>query len=245
VKDQYVGDVNDYAKYAILRSVLKQGLPVALCWMLTRDDGTADGRKLRYLSRPTDYRSLDPSLFDHLAHVVGGDRRSISALEEDRLFPGTAFFGGVLEDERGPRRSYFRDLWATLRGERVVFFDPDNGLAVASRPKGRRWSSKYLYWDEVRECSSRGHSLMVFQHFPREERRTYLARLLDRLSVETDLEATFALQSPNVAFLVAAQPSHAEKLDQAAEAITRTWNDRIRIVLRMGPPGFEPGTNGL
>ena len=61
MKNQYFGDIKDYRKYGILRA-LQAGsdLPLALCWMLTPDDGGADGRKVAYLHKPDRWRSLDP-----------------------------------------------------------------------------------------------------------------------------------------------------------------------------------------
>jgi len=230
MKNQYVGDFNDYVKYAILRALAKHGLPVVLCWMLTPNDESGEGRKLQYLRRPDQYRGFDPALFDRLSQVVADGDRSISAVEDRDLFPGTRFYAGLLDDEQQARQAYFDGLWDSLERQCVVFFDPDNGLPVASRPKGRKLSSKYLYWDEARECSSRGHSLIVFQHFARTERWRYLEGLLDRLRVETGLEEAFAIQSPNVAFLVAAQEEHAEALNVAAGSIARRWNGRIGIV---------------
>src|SRR5689334_17138573 len=45
MKHQYFGDVNDYRKYGLLRSIQKEaGLRVAVCWMLTPNDGRSDGK---------------------------------------------------------------------------------------------------------------------------------------------------------------------------------------------------------
>jgi len=50
MKNQYVGDINDYHKYGLLRS-LKQatGLDILISWMLTSDDTSKDGGKTEYL----------------------------------------------------------------------------------------------------------------------------------------------------------------------------------------------------
>lgn len=49
MKHQYVGDINDYRKYALLRALSSGGTnQVGVCWMLTPDDGGADGAKLAY-----------------------------------------------------------------------------------------------------------------------------------------------------------------------------------------------------
>jgi len=39
MKEQYVGDINDYRKYALLRYLAeKGGVRTGVCWMLTQPD---------------------------------------------------------------------------------------------------------------------------------------------------------------------------------------------------------------
>ena len=66
MKDQYVGDINDYRKHALLRALQQGGLNVGVCWMLAPPDECTDGRKLGYLTQPDRFRGYDPSLFDIL-----------------------------------------------------------------------------------------------------------------------------------------------------------------------------------
>ena len=70
MKNQYFGDINDYKKYGLLRSVIDAtGLQVSLAWMLTPDDGRPDGRFIEYLNKPEKYRDFDPLLFDGLKEL--------------------------------------------------------------------------------------------------------------------------------------------------------------------------------
>lgn len=40
MKHQYIGDINDYRKYALLRTLSADGVNrIGVCWMLTPDDG--------------------------------------------------------------------------------------------------------------------------------------------------------------------------------------------------------------
>ena len=52
------------------------------------------------------------------------------------------------------------------QGAEVVFLDPDNGVEVRSRPYGRKDSSKYVYWREVKALAKAGRSVLVYQHYP-------------------------------------------------------------------------------
>ena len=84
MKDQYVGDINDYRKYALLRALSSGGANrIGVCWMLTPSDGRSDGNKLAYLQQPERHRRVDPELFEILAHAAAEpDRRRLATLEK-------------------------------------------------------------------------------------------------------------------------------------------------------------------
>jgi hypothetical protein len=192
MKDQYVGDYNDFVKYALLRAILAQELPLLVCWMLTPDDGSSEGGKLAYLEKASTFRDLDPDAFDAMAELVAAASRSVAKIEVSGLLNGARHFSRPLEDHPSSRSVFFRELWR--RPPSVTFFDPDNGFEVPSKPLGLRDSSKYIYWTEVEETFRLGHSVIVFQHFAREERTVHLRRLLDGLRETTGADA-FALRS--------------------------------------------------
>ncbi len=152
MKHQYFGDVDDYIKYGLLRTLAGAGLTVTACWMMTPDDpDPRDGRKLGYLADPA-WRVHDPELFDFLRALDlsrEGLRRDVSLIERPDLLPSVSPFGRVVPDDRPGRAAYFADLHRLAAGTDVVFFDPDNGFEIASRPRGRRGSSKHLFWDEA------------------------------------------------------------------------------------------------
>jgi hypothetical protein len=70
VKEQYVGDVNDYRKYALLRHLAKAGgIRVGVCWILTPPDDRPDGDMNAYLDQPDRWQAYDPDLFKQLKSV--------------------------------------------------------------------------------------------------------------------------------------------------------------------------------
>jgi hypothetical protein len=146
------------------------------------------------------------------------------------MIDGAEYFSSILPDERGPRRSYFERFWTTVRPESLLFFDPDNGLDVKSVPKGRKNSAKYLYWDELAEALGRGHSAVVYQHFPRLPRDRYVASLLERVRQATPEHSSCALCSPRVAYLISSAPHDHPGLMDAARAIERRWDGLLRLV---------------
>ena len=83
MKLQYLGDVNDYRKYCLLRHFADHGqIKLGVCWMLTPPDQGRDGRKTAYLDQPEVWRGHDPDLFDLLKLVVQKDGQRLLGLIE-------------------------------------------------------------------------------------------------------------------------------------------------------------------
>jgi hypothetical protein len=177
VKNQYFGDINDYRKYGLLRCLSDAGMSVGVCWMLTPPDGRSDGNKINYLTQPAKWRHRDPPLFDTLKAAVNRGQRHVRCLEHSGLLPHAKFHSEMLFDDRMSRAAHFRSALHALDGTDVLFFDPDTGLEVSSVPYGRTESGRYLYWQELEEAGRGGASLVLFQHWKRENRVSMAARL--------------------------------------------------------------------
>jgi hypothetical protein len=215
VKDQYVGDVNDYRKFALLRRLAATGLRVGVCWMLTPGDERNDGRKTGYLTQPV-MRRHDPELFDRLGPIATAVApRRLPLIEQGGLVPGAVYFDDEVPTDRAARAVYFDSAFKHLAVSDLIFFDPDNGLDVSSVRKGQKSSPKFVYRDEVAKTYAAGHSVLVYQHFPREARQGFISRLkVDLIELSPGAMVT-AFCTPHVAFLLVAQPTHAAQLDPA------------------------------
>lgn len=231
MKHQYVGDINDYVKYSVLRAVLGAAgtRRLVVSWMLTADDGGGDGRRLAYLRHPDRYRSVDPDLFDELTRVVDSGSRSISAIESSAILRRTSFYPALLEPGISARDRYFEGLWRQVLERDVVFFDPDNGLDVASVRPGGRGSWRYLYAEELAPLQALNAAAIVYQHFPRVQRDEYVAWQLGRLAHALPGFATFAAYSSGVAFLAACPPSLRGGVEAGLRAAVDQWGDRLRF----------------
>ena len=230
MKNQYFGDVNDYLKYGLLRCFSKAGLRIGVCWMLTPDDGRSDGGKTRYLSDHRRWRGHDPVLFDKLKSTVGsGEERHVSVVEDGTVIPNSSFFSELVPDTRTLRDAWFKRACAALPDVDLLFFDPDNGLEIRSKPYGSRSSKKYVYWSEIRLAWELGSSLLIFQHFPREKREPYVARMARTLKLETSGATIVPLRTPSVLFLLASQPRHLPAIEAAIEIARASWDGLISI----------------
>jgi hypothetical protein len=217
VKHQYVGDISDYRKYALLRALSAGGANrVGVCWMLTDSDGSSDGGKLAYLGQPDRHRRFDPELFDIQAHAASEpDRRRLQTIEDSGAIAGALYYNETLLDDAAGRAAFMERCASQFRDAELVFFDPDNGLEV-SLPKGRKKSSKYLYLDEVAAFYEAGKSLLIYQHFPRVERNAFLASCTERLRGVAAGCAIWAFTTSHVVFFLLVHPESPARLAIAA-----------------------------
>lgn len=224
MKNQYVGDVNDYVKYAFLRHLMRVGSEVTICWMLTSDDGRTDGNRRGYLETPERYRHHDPELFDALAgHLC--QAREIETVEESGILPNARFVSDSLGDEGESRVAYFGRLSSKLGPRSLVFFDPDNGLNVPSVRPGGRNSSKYLFRDELATTLHAGHSAIVYQHFPRVERQRFMRSVFDSVA-RTEAWQCASVYTSHVAYLLFLQEPHAHLYETAREFAV-AWSPKL------------------
>ncbi len=219
MKEQYVGDVNDYRKYALLRRLGRSGLRLGVCWMLTPNDGRSDGNKLGYLDQPRQEQH-DPELFALLRGVRNEpDARRLILIEGSEALPGTIFVNTIAPETLFERQLWFKQASAALAETDLIFFDPDNGIEVGSVAKGRRNSSKYVYRDELAATYCAGHSLLVYQHFQRKERESFIRDVAGDLRRVTPDAEIWAIRTSHVVFMLAIQPRHRAALSAAAHHV--------------------------
>jgi hypothetical protein len=223
MKEQYVGDINDYRKYALLRVLAGEGeTTIGVCWMLTPPDGRSDGNKIDYLQCPEDSAQFDPPLFKLLSSVTTKpDRRRL--IEKSGILPRATFFNRPLSDAFDERHRYFEEAGATLANCDLVFFDPDNGIEVQGTPKGRKDSARYIYWDEIATFYGVGQSILVYQHYSRKKREDFINRLGAHFLDAAPDATLWAFRTAHVVFLLAVHPRHRESLSMQATQAENRW----------------------
>ena len=175
MKDQYVGDINDYRKYALLRTLAGPG---DIRMDANAKRRSADGGMTKYLENQSVWRSHDPDLFDVLRAVIEApDKRHLALIEASGIVPGAQYFDDVIPNNEEGRLSFFQAALAKFAQSDLIFFDPDNGLDVPSKKKGKRDSCKFIYRDEVTAIFNGGKSILLYQHFTREERCRFVGRI--------------------------------------------------------------------
>jgi len=230
MKDQYFGDINDYRKYGLLRSIIGAGeLRLLVVWMRTPDDGSTDGKFVSYLRHPGKWSSHDPVLFEKIKDLLAHEQeRRVSLIEDTGLLPKAEYFSAPVPDSASARSSWFRSLAERAQGSDFIFLDPDNGLEVKSKPYGRKDSSKFIYRREVEALWSSGKSLLIYQHFIREKRFNFIQRMLEALRSATQGSFVEAFSTPHVVFLMALQPEHQRFHEAIVSSVQESWEGQIQ-----------------
>ncbi len=232
MKNQYFGDINDYRKYGLLRLLSDRGkINTAVCWMLTADDGRSDGSLTDYLQQPLKWCRYDSELYEHLRDLVlARNLRDVRGVETVAILPSCRFAPGLLPDDLDGRAAYFETFAGVTEGCDLIFFDPDNGIEIKSKPCGRKDSSKYVYWSELIPTYQAGHSLLIYQHFPHVKRDPFIETKTRELVEKTGAREVFSFRTPWVLFLLVPQEQRREFFrDRSGEVVDR-WGSQIAVV---------------
>ena len=230
MKNQYFGDINDYRKYGLIRLLTGAGeIRTGICWMLTPDDNRTDGKFIEYLDKPKKYKDFDPDLYEFLSQCISENARDVLEVKNSDIFPSTILYDPILKDDAGRRKQYFSNMYKLFQDVDLIFFDPDNGLEVKSKSLGHKHSSKYLYWSEVAECYKKGHSILIYQHFTREDRNEFISRILDNIYTKTGSKNTIYFQTSSVVFFLISQDKFSQYFLNKSRFILHKWGEQIRV----------------
>jgi hypothetical protein len=231
MKNQYFGDVNDYQKYGLLRLLANNGQnKIGVCWMLTADDDRTDGKFISYLDKPQIWRQYDPPLFDLLNKwVASNGSRNVDLAQSTNILPGAKFHNELLTDFLDHRTGYFRRMQESLADCDLIFYDPDNGIEVKSTAKGRRNSAKYAYWDEIGGTFQSGQSLLLYQHFRREERKSFIHLLVAEFQTRLKPFKIYWLRTSQVVYFLCVQEKHADAFAARVAVVAEQWGGRIQV----------------
>ncbi|ADR36711.1 hypothetical protein Ocepr_1254 [Oceanithermus profundus DSM 14977] len=237
MKNQYFGDINDYRKYGLLRSVLAASrMSLYVAWMLTEDDGGTDGGRIDYLQDPDRWSRFDPELFETLRKAVAEEgRRDVEVLERSGLLSPARYFREPVPRRSDERERWFARLADGAGGADLVFLDPDVGVESKSASSGNHGSERYVFWHELRQLWDQNNSLLLYQHFPREERYAFTQRLLGEIEERLPEACPLAFSTSHVLFLLALQPRHVHHGCAVLQRLRRDWPGEFRVALYEGP----------
>ena len=192
MQNRYVGDIGDFGKYGLLRSL--SGLtetpntdcPIRLgvVWYLHPDEShNSDGKFTRYLCDTASNRSkfcvCDPPLYEILRALVAGNSRHVIAVRHSGALPdSTAFYEctlpytprASLTSRQSAREGWINSALEATAAADLVFFDPDNGTSEREQDRWRKRGRKHVFCEELRPFWDRGQSIVIYHHLGRHHR---------------------------------------------------------------------------
>jgi len=140
MRDQYVGDVSDVIKFALLRRLAGEDRKLGVAWYYDPGhDGRPDGRHLEWRDDAS-WEAFDPQLCNALKDLP---ERSIAALEMAAMWPVDTVFHRAPMPTKLDRQSWINQKCEQLAACDLIFLDPDNGIGQAS--------PKHATFDELRQ----------------------------------------------------------------------------------------------
>jgi hypothetical protein len=244
MQDRYVGDIGDFAKYALLKALVASDLRLGVVWYLNPDEEeNEDGKFTRY----PNLRECDESSYDKMQILLAPGCRNVACVERAEILPpNTIFYAQPLSfrdyapsDYAG--RIQHRDRWlqhalAATREADVVFFDPDNGFAPQSASATGKDAQKYVFPEEIAPFLHRQQSLVIYHHHAHNEG---LDPQLDRHHQELAVDArthntwaiTFHRRSVRAFFVVEAGRHSPKLLDRSHRFLKTLWGQREHFKL--------------
>ena len=229
MKNQYFGDINDYRKYGILR-VMSKRFSIAMCWMLTSDDGTLDGGNIRYLYNNDD-KKFDNDLYCILHNsVIINKERKVCIAQKSNLIDNAVYHSEFLQNSILKRKEYFDHLKLLSQNSNLLFFDPDIGIEIPTVHYGQSRSNMYLFWKEIETCYSWGKSILIYQHFPRVARDEFITCRACNIKKHTKTDCIVSFQTSTVVFFLVLQPSHIDMACKlSCEISNGNWKNKITV----------------
>ncbi len=175
MKNQYIADIGDYGKYALLRVFANNGIKIGVNWYLTKNDRSSDGCIRSYLVNDRNGISvLDPGLYYELQQIdAKNGEKSIDDIKEKNIIPKAIYYPDLIDLEGSPyERKLKREKWflkslKPLDNADLIFMDPDNGML----PNGgvcKRNAEKYVLPDEIERyfkgVYGRKHNVVFYCH---------------------------------------------------------------------------------
>jgi hypothetical protein len=250
MRDNYVGDIGDYVKYGLLRSLsVRTGARLGVVWYLYPDPcKETDGRHLDYLNPAKEhlYRHCDPELYDKLRSLIADNDRNVAAVRRRGLLPKDALFyetplslsglpkgvGKAKLQREQLRQQWLAQALTYTEAADLVFLDPDNGLEIRSTAYHQDKGPKFAFYREVEHFWNRGQSLAIYQHATREGVEQQIRSRSAELQNNLNTKAVYAIYLPSYSgriFFIVPQPKIARPLKTAAEDFVQCW-PQVRLL---------------
>ena len=237
MQNRYAGDVGDYGKYGMLRTICQyRNIKLGINWYLVPDEGhNNDGMYTSYLKpeKERDFKPCDPELYDVLQAIIHENKRSVREIQDRAILPQNTVFNAnplsfeSIGDYARHRNNWHQTALESLKDCDIVFLDPDNGLEVKSYSKTSSSGKKYVFYDELSSYYERGQSLIIYNHRDRKPEEKYIERFQKIREYVNDIGDMFYLRFNRFSvrdYVFVLQPEHEECVRNSVEEMLKgSW----------------------
>lgn len=239
MQDRYTGDLGDFSKLGILRTLQTAGLTIGVNWYLTPDENhNGDGRHVKYLNQE-EFKACDEALWLELRSIVESNHREACYLEKENILQACFYserldFTAKTKAERESiRKAWHNKALTALAGNEIVCLDPDNGLIVPSAV-GKPKENKYVLYDELVDYYAQQASVIYYQHKARKPDDFYLRQHKGLICSQAfpdakGLALKFKTTSQRYYFFII-HPQHQAVIETAIKNMLSTaWNKHFML----------------
>ena len=239
MQNRYTGDVGDYGKIGLLRTLRDSGLSIGVNWYLVPNEShNDDGRYVQYL-KDDSFRQCDEELWVKLNRIVSGQRnvamiQNAQLLDADYYSEILDFSGKTKAERKADREMWHAKALSALSGVDIVFVDPDNGLLVPSAA-GTRRENKYVTPEEIADYYRHGSSVVYYQHKARVADDVYTKKHGELITSSAfDSASGFGLKFTKISlryYFFVVQPKHNEAITKAVDSMLGSaWGDCFTLI---------------
>ncbi len=240
MQNRYTGDIGDFGKLGMLRSLQYAGMKIGVNWYLIPDEThNNDGRHIEYLNQDN-YKYCDKELYLELKEIVENSQRKVKYLENSHILEA-GFFSDSLDfkektklERNKIRQEWHRKALNKLAKTDIVFVDPDNGLIVPSAYNTTK-ENKYVLNNELADYYAQKSSVIYYQHKARRKDEFYIhqhARLIHSGCFPNahGFALKFTKTSHRYYFFII-QPQHKIVIEKAISHMLNTpWKEYFKFI---------------
>lgn len=229
MRDQYVGDIGDFAKYGLLRYLTgimpadrDPCLSLGVIWYARPDLGTD------YLNDQETFQNCDPELFNSLRAIV--NTRTLAKIEGlGILGKATKYWRCSVPSEKPKRIAWLNGALKRVSGCDVVFLDPDNGLRLdKSVSSETKISTEHAYLDEVIAIERNAEAVVLYHSF--DHNTSHCKQIEEKIEqLESEFcngQGVFAVRwnrLPTRVFFIICKEDKYSLLQQRLQEMVGTW----------------------
>ena len=219
MQEHYLGDVHDFVKYALLRSLSEQlGLRLGVNWYHTRTEpDSSDGDNRAYLSSGPEWAKWEPDLFKRIEGLQNLSDRRFGRVSELGILPACTIF---YEDQvpTVDRKAWHESAQNALKDSYMVFLDPDNGFEVKSMQTRTR--PKYTLFQEAVDFLRDDKVVITIQFASRSDVVNYARKRRSELHEVSETKHCLPVirgraASPNILFFALAPANRIPQVKRA------------------------------